>query len=285
MKTLKLVFLFTTLALFAQLGFAQEKSETIKVSGNCGMCKNKIETAAKTAGATYALWNKDSKELKVKYNNKSSDAAKIQQSIAAVGYDTESYKATDETYNKLHSCCKYERAPVAGTSNVGSDANAQFSNASLQAGGLTCSMCSKAVQIAIENVPFVEKVMADIENQQYNITFKPSVAVNFDDLSKAVEDAGFSVTSFKFSVDVNNIKAEKDKHIQIGDKYFHLLNTSGQQLKGTTNFTLVDKAFLPAKDFKKHASTSKMMCVQTGKAEACCSKGIAPGSRIYHVIL
>jgi copper chaperone CopZ len=168
----------------------------------------------------------------------------------------------------------------------GLGAKAQFSKASLQASGLTCSMCSKAVKIALEDVPSVEKVMVDIKSQQYNITFKPSATVNFDDLSKAVEDAGFSVASLKVSADVNNIKAEKDKHIQIGDKYFHFLNASGQQLNGTTTFTLVDKSFLPAKDFKKHTSTSKMMCVQTGKAAACCSKdNVAPESRVYHVII
>lgn len=116
MKTLKLFLLSTAFVLFSQSGFAQVKSETLKVAGECGMCKKKIETAAKSAGATYAVWNEDSKELKVKFDNKSSNAAKIQESIAAVGYDTELYKATDEAYNNLHSCCKYERATVAGAS-------------------------------------------------------------------------------------------------------------------------------------------------------------------------
>jgi periplasmic mercuric ion binding protein len=116
MKTLKLFLLSTAFVLLTQSGFAQEKSETIKVSGECGMCKKKIETAAKTAGATFAFWNEDSKELQVKYNSKSSNAAKIQESIAAVGYDTESFKATDEAYNKLHSCCKYERTSKVSAS-------------------------------------------------------------------------------------------------------------------------------------------------------------------------
>jgi periplasmic mercuric ion binding protein len=116
MKTLKLFLLSTAFILFAQSGYAQVKSETLKVAGECGMCKKKIETAAKSAGATYAVWNEDSKELKVKYNSKSSNAAKIQESIAAVGYDTESYKATEEAYNNLHSCCKYDRTSMASAS-------------------------------------------------------------------------------------------------------------------------------------------------------------------------
>lgn len=115
MKTFKF-FLFSTLFIvLAQAGFAQEKTEKIKVSGECGMCKSKIEKAAKSAGASYALWDVNAKELTVKYNSTSSNSAKIQQSVAAVGYDTEKVKATDEAYNKLHACCKYERTAASAT--------------------------------------------------------------------------------------------------------------------------------------------------------------------------
>jgi periplasmic mercuric ion binding protein len=93
----------------ASLGFAQEKSETLKVSGECGSCKKKIEAAAKKAGATYATWNVDAKELTIKYNNTSTNSAKIQKAVAEAGYDTPGYKATDEAYNKLDGCCQYER--------------------------------------------------------------------------------------------------------------------------------------------------------------------------------
>ncbi len=163
---------------------------------------------------------------------------------------------------------------------------AQFSKASLQASGLTCSMCSKAVKNALEKVDFVEKIQVDIKNQQYNLQFKKDVVVNFDALSKAVENAGFSVASLKVTADVENIKAEKDAHILIGDKYFHFLNAKGQQLNGTTTFSIVDKSFVSAKVVRKYSSATKMQCVQTGKAEACCAKdNIGESSRIYHVII
>ena len=46
---------------------AQTVTERFQVSGNCGMCKSKIEKAAKDAGATSASWNEDSKELVVSF--------------------------------------------------------------------------------------------------------------------------------------------------------------------------------------------------------------------------
>ena len=106
MKSLILSFLFIGIV---NAGFAQSKTDKIKVSGECGMCKTKIEKAAKAAGATYAAWDVDTKELTVKYDSKSSNLAKIEKSVAGVGYDTPAQKATEEAYNKLHECCKYER--------------------------------------------------------------------------------------------------------------------------------------------------------------------------------
>jgi periplasmic mercuric ion binding protein len=109
MKTLKIVPVLALSFLFATTAMAQTKTETFKVSGNCGMCKNKIEKAAKEAGAKEASWNVESKELTVTYKSSSTNAAKIQQKIADVGYDNAGFKATTAAYDKLHGCCKYDR--------------------------------------------------------------------------------------------------------------------------------------------------------------------------------
>src|SRR5678815_809941 len=74
---------------------------------------------------------------------------------------------------------------------------AQFSKATLQASGLTCSMCSKAVKVALEKVSFVQEVKVNIKSQEYTILFKENNNADFDALKKAVEDAGFSVASLK----------------------------------------------------------------------------------------
>jgi len=113
MKTLKSFFFSFLLISLSTIAFAQTKTEKIKVSGECGMCKSKIEKAAKSAGASYALWDVDNKVLTVKYATASSNTAKIEKAVAAVGYDTEHMKATDEAYDKLHGCCKYERMASA----------------------------------------------------------------------------------------------------------------------------------------------------------------------------
>ncbi|MBK8788549.1 MAG: cation transporter [Chitinophagaceae bacterium] len=85
------------------------KTETIKVWGNCGMCKTTIEKAAKKAGAKTANWNEDSKELKVSYTENKTSSAKIQEAIAKSGYDTQDFIGIKSAYDNLPGCCKYDR--------------------------------------------------------------------------------------------------------------------------------------------------------------------------------
>lgn len=96
---------------------AQKQKETIKVWGNCGMCQKKIEQAAKDAGASKASWDAATHELKVSFNSENTSSEKIQQSIAAVGYDTQEYTANQLAYDNLHGCCKYERKSAASNSD------------------------------------------------------------------------------------------------------------------------------------------------------------------------
>ena len=109
MKTIRIFSVAVCMLGISGLAVAQTKTETFRVSGNCGMCKTKIEKAAKEAGAKDASWNVDTKELTVTYKSSSTNTAKIQQKIADVGYDNVGFKTTTAAYDKLHGCCKYDR--------------------------------------------------------------------------------------------------------------------------------------------------------------------------------
>ncbi|MFA5329920.1 MAG: efflux RND transporter periplasmic adaptor subunit [Prolixibacteraceae bacterium] len=82
----------------------------IKVSGNCDMCKDRIETAAKSvSGVTSADWSIETKMLNVQFDSLKSNSDAIQKAIAAVGHDTEKYKAPDDVYKELPECCLYRK--------------------------------------------------------------------------------------------------------------------------------------------------------------------------------
>ncbi len=163
---------------------------------------------------------------------------------------------------------------------------AQFKQANLQASGLTCSMCSKAIYKAISAVPFVEKVDSDIKNSAYNITFKNNMSVDFDALKNAVTGAGFSVAKLTVTANFDNVKIQNDAHVILQGKMLHFLNISSQTLNGNKTFTVVDKNFATAKEYKKFGQYTAMKCYQTGTMESCCEKtDVAIGTRVYHVTI
>ena len=83
---------------------------SFQVLGNCDMCKNKIESSAiKLKGVRKATWKNNQQLLTVKFNPKKIQLNQIKQEIANVGYDTDEIKTTNEIYNMLHYCCKYDR--------------------------------------------------------------------------------------------------------------------------------------------------------------------------------
>ena len=98
------------LLLFASISIAQNKNAkaTIDVDGVCLMCKDRIEKAAiRTKGVKSAIWNVETHELKLIYDERKTNLDIIKQKILDVGHDTEGLKATDEAYNSVHGCCKY----------------------------------------------------------------------------------------------------------------------------------------------------------------------------------
>ena len=113
MKKLSLLFVIVIGILFSNTTFAQtSKKESINVWGSCGMCKKKIEKAAKAAGASAASWDADKHELEVSYDESKTSNTKIQEAIVKIGYDTQDFTATQEAYDNLPGCCQYDRKPI-----------------------------------------------------------------------------------------------------------------------------------------------------------------------------
>jgi len=89
---------------------ARTQNMVFKVSGNCEMCKDRIETAAKSVkGVISATWNMDTKMAAVEFDQSVTSLEAIQKAIAIAGHDNGKYLAPDEVYNKLPDCCLYRK--------------------------------------------------------------------------------------------------------------------------------------------------------------------------------
>ena len=101
-----------TLLLSVTIAGAQIKNattETVKIYGNCGMCKTTIETAGNLKKVAKVEWNKDTKMATLTYDSTKTSQDEILKRIALAGYDNDKFLAPDAVYEKLHGCCQYER--------------------------------------------------------------------------------------------------------------------------------------------------------------------------------
>lgn len=85
------------------------KKQEFKVSGNCEICKDRIESTAKKSGAVSASWDIETKTLTLETDTRKTVFNQILKEIARAGYDNEQYKAPDSAYGTLPDCCLYGR--------------------------------------------------------------------------------------------------------------------------------------------------------------------------------
>lgn len=156
----------------------------------------------------------------------------------------------------------------------------QFTKANLQASGLTCALCSNAINKALLKLSFVASVKPDIKNSSFEIFFKEGSEASIDELKNAVENAGFSVASLKITGNFANVPLQKDGYAKIGNQAFYFLNASGEPLKGEKTITIVGKKFMTASTFKKYSDKLTSASSSAGKSD-----NAADALHVYHAIV
>lgn len=111
---MKNIILISILTCLFSISFAQNNNnntsvvtQTLYVKGNCGQCKERIESAVDVKGVKYAEWNKKSRVLTITYKPSVISIEQIQQLILRAGHDVDTLHADDKVYQKLPDCCKY----------------------------------------------------------------------------------------------------------------------------------------------------------------------------------
>ena len=98
----------STMACNAQI--KNQRTETVKIYGNCGMCESTIEKAGNMKNLTNLDWDKETKMATILYDSLKTSKEEILKRIALFGYDNDTFLAPDDTYSSLPECCQYERA-------------------------------------------------------------------------------------------------------------------------------------------------------------------------------
>jgi copper chaperone CopZ len=112
MKSLEKTMMAILLLLSVMVSNAQiknAKTETVKIYGNCAMCKTTIEKAGNLKNIANVNWNVDTKNAILTYDPKLTNQDEILKRIALAGYDSDKFLAPDTVYSKLTECCQYIR--------------------------------------------------------------------------------------------------------------------------------------------------------------------------------
>ena len=124
--------------------------------------------------------------------------------------------------------------------------NAQIVKAEIRATGLTCSMCSNAINKQLKSMPEVINVETDLNTNTFTVTLKEGNGLSPKVFKEKVEKAGFFIGSLVVTAKSETIA--KNTYILVNDKKSNALEIQ---------FQVVDKGYVTEKEFKKLSKSYK----------------------------
>ena len=125
---------------------------------------------------------------------------------------------------------------------------AQFLWAEIGVDGLTCSACSRSVEMSVRKLDFVDSVVMNLEHTDGKVYFKKSAKVEPDKIAQAVVNAGFSVRFLKANFNFSTTPV-KEGQFTFDNTIYHFVKTPAGELKGEHVVTFIGKDFLSKKEF------------------------------------
>jgi copper chaperone CopZ len=128
---------------------------------------------------------------------------------------------------------------------------AQFTKAEIMATGLTCSMCSNAINKQLKSLSGVDSVEVDLNTNTFIVHVKKESFISPRTLKESVEKAGFFVGSMIVSMQFDNIVIPDSKKVEKDGAEFVILGNKTQILDGDVKAKIVDKGYVTQKEYKK----------------------------------
>lgn len=131
----------------------------------------------------------------------------------------------------------------------------QISKAEIMATGLTCSMCSNAINKQLKATVGVDSVSTDLNTNTFTVYFKKESKIMPKVLKEGVEKAGFFIGSLVITVPTESLKMAEDKTISLNGFTFVLLDEKLKNSNGETKVRVYDKGYVTQKEHKKLLKT------------------------------
>jgi copper chaperone CopZ len=124
--------------------------------------------------------------------------------------------------------------------------NAQITKAEIRATGLTCSMCSNAINKQLKSLPEVVNVETDLNTNTFTVTLKEGNTLSPKVFKDKVEKAGFFIGSL--------IVLTKSETIKQSD---YIVVNKASNSEAEVQIQILDKGYVTEKEFKKLSKTFK----------------------------
>lgn len=134
--------------------------------------------------------------------------------------------------------------------------NAQITKAEITATGLTCSMCSNAINKQLKSIAEIDSVQIDLNTNTFIVFLKKGNTLAPNIFKEKVEKAGFFIGSFVVTTSPEILGTSN--YILLGDK-----PNSQTEIK----FQVLDKGYVTEKEFKKLSKNYKSVETYADKNE------------------
>ena len=114
--------------------------------------------------------------------------------------------------------------------------------------GLTCSACTRSVEMSLRRLDFVDRVVMSLETTEGKIYFKNGSTVDLKKIARAVVDAGFSVRFLRVAFNFDDVPVGPDGSFTYQDQTYQWLQFKDGLAKDDAVLKLVDDGFLPARE-------------------------------------
>lgn len=142
---------------------------------------------------------------------------------------------------------------------------AQISKVEIVATGLTCSMCSNAINKQLKALPEVANVATDLNTNTFTVLFKKDSKITPQKLKQSVEKAGFYVGSMVLTLALDTTKVDKQSIVIQGESTYVFLDTESKTITNVVEAKVLDKGFVTQKEYKKLVkSLAKHPTYETG---------------------
>ncbi len=135
-------------------------------------------------------------------------------------------------------------------------ATAQISKAEIRATGLTCSMCSNAINKQLKSLPEVVDVETDLNTNTFTVKLKEGNTLSPKVFKDRVEKAGFFIGTLILTTKLETIN--QSTYVLINN-----VSNSSKEVK----FQVMDKGYVTEREFKKLLKSLKNLATYASNNE------------------